>query len=126
MLEALAGKLETEQSGFDLEDLISHDDLFQDDPVFAYASAWLISFYLSEEYPTEYEQLLRTTFRKIPFRRITCQERQDDWEVIFQKPPHLFEERILDFYDHLKSPVSSLARKSKAQRVEGKVRQESH
>ena len=126
MLEAFAAKMKTEQSQFDLEGLISNDDLFQDDPVLAYASAWLISFYLSEEYPNEYEQLLRTTFRKIPFRRITCQERRDDWEAIFKEPPHLFEERILDFYDHLKSPVSSLAWKSKAQRVEGKVRQESH
>lgn len=40
-----------EQSQFDLEGLVSNDDLFQDDPVLAYASAWLISFHLSEKFP---------------------------------------------------------------------------
>ena len=126
MLDAFAVKMKKEHLRFDLEGVISNDDLFQEDPVFAYASAWLISFYLSEKHPTEYEQLLRTTFRKTPFRRITCQERRDDWEVIFKEPPHLFEHQILDFYDQLKSPVSSLAWKSKAQRAEEKVRRESH
>ena len=76
--------MKMEQSQFDLEGLVSNDDRFQDDPVLAYASAWLISFYLSEKFPTKYEQLLRTKFRKIPFRRITCQERRDDWEAIFR------------------------------------------
>ena len=56
-----------EQSQFDLEGLVSNDDLFQDDPVLAYASAWLNSFYLSEKFPPSMNNSCEPSFEKFPF-----------------------------------------------------------
>jgi hypothetical protein len=101
MLKAFLKRVKSQPEVFNLEQLISNDELFQNDPVLAYACSWALSFYLSETYPNEYIEILRRTSEKAPFKRIPSAERKADWEAVFKQPLDSLEAQILNYYAQL-------------------------
>ena len=98
MLKAFLQRVQSEPDSFNIEQLIANDDLFQDDPVLAYASSWALSFYLSETHPDQYVEVLKRTSQKAPFKRITAEERKSDWEAVFKQSLDSLETQMLNFY----------------------------
>lgn len=101
MFKAFLQRVHSEHDAFKLEKLITDDDLFLEDPVLAYASSWALSFYLSENHPDQYVEVLKRTSQKVPFKRISAEERRADWEAVFKQPLDSLEAQILNFYSQL-------------------------
>ncbi|QDU95471.1 DUF1570 domain-containing protein [Lignipirellula cremea] len=63
--------------------LVSDDRLFQTDPEGAYAEAWALTFYLSENQPRKYAELLERAASRPDFKPYTGAERLRDFQSIF-------------------------------------------
>lgn len=85
-----------------LAETISSDRLFQTSPEDAYAEAWALTFFLSENEPRKYQELLQKTAAKKPFEEYQAADRVRDFEAIFGSDWRMLEARFLRFMADVK------------------------
>jgi len=87
------------RSSESLAEMISDDRLFKSDPETAYAQAWALTFYLVENEPRKYSQLLALAAARPNFQAYTGAERLRDFQSIFGSNLLLLEARMTRFLD---------------------------
>ncbi len=80
-----------------LNEQLAGDRLFRKDPELAYAHAWALTFYLSEQQPRRYSQYLKLVSRRDPFLKYGAEDRLADFFSVFDKNLPLLEARIQRF-----------------------------
>lgn len=84
--------------------MVASDKIFQRNPGDAYATAWALTFYLSEKQPRDYIRFLKKTSKFGPFDRYSSQQRVKDFAQIFGKDTKMLSMRVSRFVDELKLP----------------------
>lgn len=80
---------------------IGSDDLFRRDPSRAYATAWAVTFYLSERQPREYIRYLKLVAKQKPVTKYTTSQRLQDFTKVFGKDFKSLSLRITRYIDAL-------------------------
>jgi hypothetical protein len=85
-----------------LAETTSNDRLFQASPEDAYAEAWAFTFFLSENEPRKYLELVQKTAALKPFEEYKSPDRVRDFEAIFGNDWRMLEARFLRFMAEVK------------------------
>jgi hypothetical protein len=85
-----------------LVEMISSDQMFRSDMDAAYALAWILSFYLSENEATRYARYLKTTASREPFTIETAEQRLAVFAAEFGRDMRMLESRLTRFVNGLK------------------------
>ncbi len=90
------------QTGKILAEMIATDRIFQTHPDIAYAHAWALTFFLSEQYPQKYASYLAKTAERPALAGLTAAERIKDFRSEFEIDFAMLESRLLRFVDSLR------------------------
>lgn len=90
------------QTGQILAELIESDRLFQVNPDAAYAHAWALTFYLSEQHPKQYARYLTQTAARPLLADYTATQRKQDFIAEFGADFAMLEARLLRFLATIK------------------------
>jgi hypothetical protein len=82
--------------------VIAVDDLFEADPVAAYAEAWALSFYLCETRPQLYAKYLELTGGRDNFTEYSPAQRLSDFRSVFGQDLRLIENQYLQYMSEVK------------------------
>ena len=82
-----------------IADLVESDRLFQSQPEAAYAHAWALTFYLSEQQPAAYGRYLAKTSARPAFTAYPAGERLQDFAAHFGDDFAMLEARLLRFFE---------------------------
>jgi hypothetical protein len=85
-----------------LSRFIGSDEPFGRNPSQAYATAWMLTFYLVEVHPMKYSKYLARTANRPPLARYTAKEREADFTAQFGDHFALHAAKILRFVSDLK------------------------
>lgn len=80
-----------------LASLVASDDFFRDHPRTAYAEAWALTFFLTENEPLRYAQYLKRTASRAPFQEYLSSQRTADFMSLFGTDWRMLEARFLRF-----------------------------
>ena len=84
-----------------LGSMIKNDDLFKSDPSLAYAYSWGLTFYLTEKYPKQYFEFLKTDAARQDFSLQTTKQRISQFKRYFGSDILAHEKRIEQFIKSL-------------------------
>ncbi len=85
------------RTGQVLAELIESDRHFQTHPDAAYAHAWALTFFLSEQHPRQYARYLTKTATRAPLADYPATERRQDFIAEFSADFAMLEARLLRF-----------------------------
>jgi hypothetical protein len=80
---------------------LSSDTLFRRNPTLAYAHAWALTFYLTEQLPRQYSEYLVLTNERPSFQEYPATERLRDFARIFGSDLRMFDARMQRFIESL-------------------------
>ncbi len=80
---------------------IASDRLFTAQPDLAYAHAWALTFFLTEQEPQQLAQYLQTLQQREPFREYTEAARLQDFQRIFGSDLRMLDARVQRFVQAL-------------------------
>jgi hypothetical protein len=86
---------ESRRDGFLVHLLTEDESLFRRDGELAYAQAWALTFFLSEQEPKRYLRYLTLTASRAPDRTLTAQEKLSEFASIFGDDWSMLEARCL-------------------------------
>ena len=81
---------------------ISSDKLFQMNSGMAYAHAWALTFFLTEQDPRRYTELIETMNRRKNFQAYSAEDRLEDFTNVFGSDLRMFDARLQRFVQSLK------------------------
>jgi hypothetical protein len=84
-----------------LPQMVNSDQLFQTEPLDAYASAWMLTFYLSEHRSADYYAYLQHLRKLKPAQRYSAAHRLQDFERFFGDDWQMLEAHVMQFASHL-------------------------
>ena len=85
-----------------LSHMVAGDSGFQSEPGQAYATAWALTFYLSETQPGKYAEYLRRTAAHGAMERPTAAQRTGDFTAVFGDDWRMLQARLLRFVEELR------------------------
>jgi hypothetical protein len=85
-----------------IADIVASDEIFQKNPIAAYAESWAFSFFLTETMPRQYAAYLKRTATLPPFEGQTASERTADFTAIFGSDWSMLNTRFLRFLGEIK------------------------
>lgn len=80
---------------------LSSDQLFRRDPNLAYAHAWALTFFLTEQTPQQYAQLIALTNKRQAFTDYSTEARMQDFISVFGANLPMFDARLQRFIESL-------------------------
>ena len=84
-----------------LQQQIASDDLFGRTTNVAYAHAWAMTFFLTEQEPRRFAELIQQLNRRQAFGRYTAKERIADFQKVFGSDLRMFDARMQRFLETL-------------------------
>ncbi len=84
-----------------LKQQIATDDLFSRKTNLAYAHAWAMTFFLTEQEPRRFAELIQQLNRRQAFGRYTAKERIADFQKVFGSDLQMFDARMQRFLETL-------------------------
>ncbi len=85
-----------------ITDLLASDRMFGTNTTNAYATAWAMSFYLSEREPKNYARYLKKAASRPPFREYSPEQRVKDFTSVFGANLKMFDARLGRYIEDLK------------------------
>ncbi len=86
-----------------LRQFLADDDLFESDPATAYAFSWGLTFFLAENYPSEFFQFVRRDANRPDFREFTSRDRVAAFQTAFGDDLPGLEKRLERYIFQLKN-----------------------
>jgi hypothetical protein len=96
-LESFNSHAAPRRTGQIIAELIASDRLFQSNPEAAYAYAWALTFFLSEQHPREYAKYLSKTAARPSLTEYAAVQRMQDFTAEFGEDFAMLESRLLRF-----------------------------
>lgn len=88
-----------------ISSVVSSDSLFRRDPGRAYATAWAMTFYLSEREPQKYIRYLKTVAKHQPLAPYSASTRVKEFNAIFGNDYEMLSARLARYMDDLPPPI---------------------
>jgi hypothetical protein len=96
-LDAFRPHAAPRRTGQRIAEMVASDRTFQSDPEAAYAHAWALTFYLSEQHPAQYARYLAKTANRTALTEYPANERMADFTAEFGADFAMLESRLLRF-----------------------------
>lgn len=88
-----------------IRSVVASDDLFRRDPNRAYATAWALTFYLSEREPRKYMRYLKQVAARKPLTSYSASSRVREFNQIFGSNYEMLAARLSREMDELPGPI---------------------
>ena len=85
--------------------VVSSDTLFRRDPGRAYATAWAMTYYLSEREPRKYIRFLKKLAARKPLSAYSSSARVKEFNAIFGSDYEMLAARLTRYMDELPPPI---------------------
>ncbi len=92
----------TKRTKDSIQDLLTSDRRFQENPSGAYAEAWALTFFLVETMPREYAKYLQITAERLVFQTYSPADRYADFVSVFGQDFTMLDARLTRFINELK------------------------